>query len=235
VTEACHLLPWDTEFFGFPVARVASDRLTATHIHQIEQWCADRQIHCLYFLARADDAQTTRLAEDQDYRLVDVRLVFERKLAEAPPASTTRPAQPGDLPALKKIARTSYRDTRFYFDTRFPPGACDRLYETWIERSCLGEADAVLVMDSNTAAAGYITCHIDSGSGRIGLVGVGADARGRGVGQALVRSALAWFSERSVHTVTVVTQGRNVAAQRLYQRCGFLAESVHLWYHKWFL
>ena len=32
----------------------------------------------------------------------------------------------------------------------------------------------------------------------------------------------------------VVTQGRNIAGQRLYQRCGFLTRSVELWYHKWY-
>jgi len=30
-----------------------------------------------------------------------------------------------------------------------------------------------------------------------------------------------------------VTQGSNIAAQRLYQRSGFLPKSVQLWYHFW--
>ena len=69
--------------------------------------------------------------------------------------------------------------------------------------------------------------------GQIGLVGVSAEARGRGVGHALVNHALDWFTRNDVEAVAVVTQGGNVAAQRLYQRCGFLTESVQLWYHKW--
>jgi len=32
----------------------------------------------------------------------------------------------------------------------------------------------------------------------------------------------------------VVTQGRNLAAQRLYQRNGFVTASLQLWYHRWF-
>jgi hypothetical protein len=31
------------------------------------------------------------------------------------------------------------------------------------------------------------------------------------------------------------TTQRNYAAQRLYQRCGFLTGSIHLWYHKWYV
>ena len=46
-------------------------------------------------------------------------------------------------------------------------------------------------------------------------------------------SALDWFATQGVEKVTVVTQGRNGAAQRLYQRCGFVTGSIHLWYHKW--
>jgi hypothetical protein len=32
----------------------------------------------------------------------------------------------------------------------------------------------------------------------------------------------------------VVTQGNNLAAQRLYQTCGFLSRDLQLWYHKWY-
>jgi ribosomal protein S18 acetylase RimI-like enzyme len=64
-------------------------------------------------------------------------------------------------------------------------------------------------------------------------IGVGPAARGHGVGTALVEALLSWAGSRGAERVTVVTQGRNVAAQRLYQRCGFLTRSIHLWYHHW--
>jgi hypothetical protein len=34
--------------------------------------------------------------------------------------------------------------------------------------------------------------------------------------------------------MTVVTQGRNRGAQRLYQQCGFLSRDLQLWHHKWY-
>ena len=61
-----------------------------------------------------------------------------------------------------------------------------------------------------------------------------AGSRGRGGGSALVQGALAWFADRGVTQVLVVTQGRNVGAQRLYQKAGFLTRKVELWYHRWF-
>lgn len=45
--------------------------------------------------------------------------------------------------------------------------------------------------------------------------------------------ALEWFAARDIQSVQVVTQGRTISAQRLYQNCGFMTHSVQLWYHKW--
>ena len=50
----------------------------------------------------------------------------------------------------------------------------------------------------------------------------------------LVVRALESFAERCVRLVSVVTQGSKVAAQRLYQGCGFATSAVELWYHRWF-
>ena len=71
-------------------------------------------------------------------------------------------------------------------------------------------------------------------AGQIGLVGVHPDARGNGVGAALVNAGLRWFGSVGARDVAVVTQGQNVTAQRLYQRCGFATSRIELWYHKWF-
>ncbi len=231
MTEPCEVLAWDSSFFGFSIARVTSDRLTAERMREIDSWCAANRVRCLYFLSRPDDPLTTRLAEDHGFHLVDVRLTLRRSGASSP-AGTVRPARPEDIPMLQSIAAESYQDSRFYYDPNFPRPLCASLYETWIRLSCEGFADAVLLAESEGAAAGYISCHLREA--KIGLLGVGGRARGAGVGATLVEQAVAWFHARGVREVFVVTQGRNVAAQRLYQRCGFLTHSLQLWYHKWY-
>jgi ribosomal protein S18 acetylase RimI-like enzyme len=132
------------------------------------------------------------------------------------------------------MARVNHRDTRFYYDGHFSQRECDTLYETWIERSCNGYTDAVLVAERDRQPAGYITCDLHGDYGQIGLLGVGEAWQGQGIGQALIDAALHWFGERGIERVQVVTQGRNHRAQRAYQRRGFVSSEVQLWYHRWF-
>lgn len=123
-----------------------------------------------------------------------------------------------------------------------------------------GEPVSVDAVAADTAArqlAGYVTCHLaeHAGSttgggpsgrlgsanrrgaaarlGSIGLIGVGARHRGSGLGAALVAAALDWLAAHGAGRAEVVTQGANVAAQRLYQRAGFVTREVGLWYHLW--
>jgi ribosomal protein S18 acetylase RimI-like enzyme len=145
--------------------------------------------------------------------------------------------KPEDVSVLQAIARDSYNDTRFYFDPHFPRSLSQLLYQRWIALSCEGYADDVLVAEFNQVPVAYISCHLDQEnmSGKIGLVGVSHKARGQGIGKMLVLKALEWFIAHDAQEVSVVTQGRNVGAQRLYQRCGFLTKTVQLWYHKWYI
>jgi dTDP-4-amino-4,6-dideoxy-D-galactose acyltransferase len=237
----CQHLEWDSEFFGRRIAKASASRLSKEETSRILSWCRTNRIECLYFLADADDARTSRFAEENGFRLVDVRVTLtwqpdNRSLADTVAECYVRPAMADDLPVLRTIARASHRDSRFYFDPGFPQSRCDDLYETWIEKSCLGQAEAVLVAADGAQPVGYVTCHLTTPTeGYIGLMGVHVQARGVGVGQGLVMASLRWFAQRGASQVTVVTQGRNCRAQRLYQRCGFLTGSVQLWYHRWFV
>jgi ribosomal protein S18 acetylase RimI-like enzyme len=236
--EPCELLPWDTEFFGVRIARAHGDVLTPRIASGIDEWCAAQKIDCLYFLARSDDPETVKLAESRGYHLADVRITFETANMDRQSVEgcAVRASRADDLAELKRIARSSHTDTRFFFDDHFPRHRAEALYEAWIQFSMEGFAEAVLVSDEGGHPTGYVTCHLPVGSdkGSIGLIAVDGAHHNRGVGRALVDSAVEWFSKRGTKRVSVVTQGRNLAAQRLYTRCGFLPRRLDLYYHRWF-
>ena len=57
--------------------------------------------------------------------------------------------------------------------------------------------------------------------------------RGQGIGEALMRKALDWFSDK-VDIIEVGTQVRNYPALHLYQKLGFEIVSANFSLRKWF-
>jgi dTDP-4-amino-4,6-dideoxy-D-galactose acyltransferase len=202
--------------------------------------CAESGIDCVYILVDVADTESIAAVQGKGAYLADVRVTFTREIgapeSQIPnPESRVRPATLTDIPALKRIASCSHRETRFYADRHFAVEQCNRLYELWIEKSCQAYADAVLVVDDDAGeAAGYVTCHRDGeATGHIGLFAVREDVRGRGVGRQLLDAALRWFSTNGVTSMTVATQLRNMAALQFYGRAGLLVASAGIWFHLW--
>jgi dTDP-4-amino-4,6-dideoxy-D-galactose acyltransferase len=237
---SCRYLDWDSEFFGARIARFEDNRLTPDTAARALAWCRENRIECLYLLTDATHAETSIIADQAGFRLVDVRMTLARELNDgvfpnAPPGAEIRAASARDVPELAAIARVSHRDSRFYFDPGFEHSRCDDLYATWIERSCEGYADAVFVAEMDGIVSGYITCRVsNSGEGSIQLLAVHSGARRLGLGRRLVGKSLEYFHERGMTAASVVTQGRNIASQKLYQRCGFRTNNMQFWFHRWF-
>ena len=241
----CELLPWDTEFFHRRIARVCADTLRPELVTPIDDWSRDNRIQGLYFLSRADDPVTLQTAGQHGFGLVDIRLTFERTVmsshgparSQLPAGIRIRLATPGDLTGLQALARTAHAGTRFFNDPHFPRQRVEDLYPTWIALEVQGRARTVLVAATDeNQPLGYVSCHLKppNQEGQIGLVGVSEEVRGKGIGRNLVLAAMDWFRTQEAREVTVVTQGTNQAAQRLYQQCGFLSRDLQLWYHKWY-
>ena len=240
IEEPCVFLAWDSEFFGQRIGRVSGGTLSQEGLRKIEAWARAKAVRCLYFLACPDDDLTVSLAESAGFHLVDIRLEFVWKPGRSEAASPEPPAcirlgTPEDTEALVSIARGSYSLSRFCVDPHFGSARSQDLYCEWIRKSLRGFADAVLVADGPNGVQGFITCSCEADKGVIGLVGVAENARGLGVGSVLIQAAKAYFvRERACSEARVVTQARNVSAQRLYQKEGFRTASVGLWFHKWF-
>lgn len=233
MAERCRFLEWDSEFFGLRIARVEGDRLEPAAAAEVLGWCRDRGIDCLYLQADCGDAATIATAGDAGFRLADVRVVLERPPGPSGREVRVRPWAEEDIPALRDLAGRSHLGTRFYRDGRFPRERCRALYETWIERSCRGWAQMVMVGGAPGKPAGYVTGHLEGGEGRIGLLAVEPREQGNGLSSELMEAALDWFASRGASRVSVATQAANIPALRFYQKIGFLASSVSLWYHLW--
>lgn len=242
--ELCKELPWDSEFWGFPIAQVNDHTLSPNRMVVIDKWCQEHSISCLFFLANFDDPKTIRTAEQGKFTLVDTRVTAKVQttgscalpLNSVNTATNVRPAVADDIGELQRMARESFTTSRFYFDRRFPRERCGKLYEHWIAESCRGAADVVLVAESADHPVGYITCHLPTGTSqaRMGLINVAAHARGHGIGQVLLAHAFSWYAERGVTEALGITQARNLSIQKLNDRCGFVTTNFQLWYHKWY-
>lgn len=237
----CRLLEWDTEHFGFPIAKLEGEHLSAERARHAEAWCRERSIRCLYFLANPKEPNLVSLAHQFGFDFVDARFALRthcpnKDCAPAPESISIVPATERDLPTLEKIAVSAHRNTRFFTDSRFPRERAEDLYRRWIRSDVMNGTAFVARIDEDLSPLGYVTLQPSAfeQEASIRLIAVTEEARGRGIAKALVHAAIDRAGQRESETVSVVTQGANVAAQRLYQVVGFRTVSCRYWYHRWF-
>jgi dTDP-4-amino-4,6-dideoxy-D-galactose acyltransferase len=229
MAEAWEPLAWDSAFFGFPTARILAPKLDQTGLRKVMAALKAAKTELAYWSVDPKDAESNLAAALYGGFLADVRTTY----MAASPVPSPDPAKFGvspicegeETPALYALAVEAGRHSRFNVDPGFPPNLFRALYVEWLRKSLTGErADAVLAaraMPEAGAPIGLITLQAKAGIGNIGLIAVDAAFRGQGLGTALVRAALEWCAGRGCPIVEVATQGRNLAATRLYESAGF--------------
>lgn len=243
--DRVQFLPWDSRFFGLRIARLTPNTLNVDSAREALKECERKKIDCLYFLSRSDHPATLLLAKSFDFHFIDIRMTYRldlsrrQELFEMEPGEERldfRLARSKDAEWLGRLAMISYPHSRFAIDPRFPKNSHQRLFKEWVTRSIHGKFDdCVWIAEAGRKSAGFISCRRSTrDAGHIGLVGVEPRFRGKRIGAFLIGQAFRWFRDKGIRTIRVVTQGSNIAAQRLYQRGGFRTESVELWHHRWF-
>ena len=115
-------------------------------------------------------------------------------------------------------------------EARTPP-TLSQLAETVAGQTVLVARD-----DADAAIVGtltLVTYRVSSGlKGRIEDVIVDSSARGRGVGEALVREAMARANEKRVTMLELTSMPYRESANRLYKRLGFVRRptNVYVWW-----
>jgi dTDP-4-amino-4,6-dideoxy-D-galactose acyltransferase len=232
-------LPWDSEFFGFPIGRLDAEAARSEASLRAATSEADGDaIRCLYLLLDSQDVSGLQRAIACGFMPVDIRVELELALEPPDPALSAapgiRPAVEADISALEQLARQTMRETRFLVDPGFPANRASELYSAWARRGVLG-APLHRALITEETDAGFIICGVDATTraGAIELIGVATGQARRGIGRALVRTAGALFVTEGCTRASVVTQGRNVMALRLYEACGYRTSDVGWWLHRW--
>lgn len=241
--DPCRELAWDSSWWGIRTGEVVRSPADEGDLQLVDEWSVGKQVRLLYFLCPSSHMAVAQAAEASGFRLMDVRITLENSRtaplpgrADHPDQVNVRVVRPDDIGTLGRMASESFRFTRFYADDALPDDRCDEMYKVWIEQDCRGGADAVLIAERQGDVAGYISCSVDRllRRGHIGLIGVAKTARGSGIGSVLLEESLVWFEGEGAVSVSVVTQGRNTSALRLYERHGFVHSDTSLWFHKWY-
>jgi dTDP-4-amino-4,6-dideoxy-D-galactose acyltransferase len=235
----CQKLDWDTEFFGFPIARAVGRRLDEPAADAIDAWCEAHGIRCLYFLADPHDPETARIASERGFRHVDDRIRLTHSLDRLDgPASTAeiRDARRGDVDRLAEIASVSHTDSRFFADPGFPRDRCAEMYERWVANAVADPVRPVRVPVIDGRAVGYqvISPPDEDRIGRLEILAIDEEARGAGIASQLLLHSLEWCAEQGAAGVVTITQGRNTASLEVHRRVGFSDEIEGLWHHRWY-
>ncbi|MBV8487065.1 MAG: GNAT family N-acetyltransferase [Planctomycetaceae bacterium] len=236
-------LEWDSELFGFPVARIVQTNLDDAAIQGALREAARRGVRLAYWSPDAKRPVSEDLLARWGGRLVDRRAVFQRSLEISEPLAPGLPGAPvveeySPGPASDRIITLSLlagQYSRFRMDTSIPPGVFERLYTSWGMRSTTREiADVVLVArQADSGPVGLITGSIEGSCGVIGLVSVDPGFQRLGIGAALLRSVHDAFRSRGAAVSRVATQMQNRGACLLYQKAGYELIEDSSVFHFW--
>lgn len=227
-------LSWDSQFLGFPVARL---EITSA-IDDLLSKTRESHYKLVYVVVKPDDDLAAVAARRAGAWLADRKVTFIMDLS-----LQRLPARPRSVidsateytSQLESLAWQSGEYSRFRLDPRFAPHVFKDLYSQWLHNSLIGEiARKVLVFRNEFGIEqGVLTLGEKNNRADIGLLAVDEDLRGKGVAQDLVAAAIEQAYQWGYRDLQVVTQGNNELACRFYRKCGFhLAQEQHI-YHLW--
>lgn len=225
-------LAWDSDFFGLRIGRtcISSEEDAMALASQRKNLEGD------YDLLYVFTSHGMRLP-DEKAKLVDEKVVFSLSkviFSEANPNIELWDVNKGVTDELLHLALVSGKYSRFKLDESLPSGSYERLYSRWIEQSVnQGMASEVFCYILEDAPRGMVTLNRKADVGTIGLVAIHENYQHRGIGSAMMRHVIMYAREHGCSKLSVTTQYKNVSACLMYEKVGFLLESVTDVWHWW--
>lgn len=162
------VLPWDTEFFGYKVAKLSAvvplqkapdNREYELHetVGAIAQTAREHQVRYLFSAVDPRDLSLIRALCENGFALIETRVYYHRSLGNYayPERFAVRPATSADIPSLSQAAEVMVNTyDRFHADPFIRREDANRLMREWVRASIdNGFADITIVPEATKPTA----------------------------------------------------------------------------------
>lgn len=255
---AFEILNWDTEYFGFPFARVAPfcavsglsrdelQSLYASVLDAAKGWSKERNVRFLQRRLLSGRLEEINALEDAGFRMVDNIVTMTCDLgntAEPTADCAFRDLKDQDPPILRAMMEDSFSHSRF----NYVPALSDKgdgVYQRWFDTLVADKKKGVdlrfiVACDANDSPLGFLCWRHATGLRRLLNLEVGlidlfiADkaVRGRGIGLGLLQMAGRGMEAEGIEIAQTSTWINQKVALFAYQRAGYHVKENLLTYY----
>ncbi len=236
------LMEWDTNFFGFKVARLCEE--APEKLKQVQDICSEQDIRLLISRFSTNNVCFAHELERHGFQLMDTVVTYRLNLADArvanvPVPAIIRPCLKSEADELAAIARAVYASHigHFHNDPRLDRDKCTTLYAELARNSCLDEnqADIMLVAEMEGKIVGFHSHKVAHPNGLRGVIsGVSHQAQGKGIGKALIVASANWGKSWGLEWIEEYPHVNHYRMHKMMADLGFRLCASFYTFHKWF-
>ncbi len=226
-------LDWDSRFFKIKIGKTATKELTELQLNEIYSQKSNCGYDLVYLFCKNVHPEIEASIFKNNGALVDLKVTYSRiinkkQIIALPEIETYK----GPLSSeLLNLVLASGHKSRFKKDPILTRNF-EKLYTQWIKNYMDGNlAKSILVHKTDNSITGFVTLDSFNGIGKIGLIAVDENTRGKGIGRQLLQAAENWYISNNIEQCKVVTQLDNVEACKLYEKFNYSIESIDRIYH----
>lgn len=223
---------WDSDLFGYEVGKIDFDLIENLDYKRFFEEAQDYKL--VYVFSK-------RKIKNSYFKLVDEKVILTLSIKDTTVDDNAFKNKlelfkigVDNIIELKELALKSGVFSRFYLDKNFTHNEYNKLYSLWIEKSIKGEISFNTILVKDIDILGFITVgKISKELSNIGLLSVLEEARGQGIGKALILEAILRSKLKGFSEIQVVTQKCNGPAMHLYKALNFKIKEIINIYHYW--
>lgn len=233
--EYYEILNWDTNFFGFKVAKIKNDFFHNERVNILES-LFEKNIKLSYYSSSYPIPDHYYNNGLYDINLIIRRIPIIKKLHSITAIHDKISSYDKDHldTDLSNLAQLAGSQGRFGNDPKISKEKCDELFKIWMS-NCVKKvmADEVLVYKEGNKILGFVTIKLEKDIAYAPLFAVYREFEGKGISFALMRAAETVAAKGGAEVLMSGTQERNLKALKVYERFGFRFGKPEYVYHLW--